>query len=102
MIIYLHRNAVNGKVYIGQTKTILAQRNQHDSNDYKGCGSFWNAIERYSWVGISFLIQFQKMHRNTTLCQTTISKNCKNKGIISVHKANKNYTWMYLTDYLNC
>lgn len=53
-------------------------------------------------VGISFLIQFQKMHRNTTLCQTTISKNCKNKGTISVHKANKNYTWMYLTDYLNC
>ena len=49
MIIYLHRNAVNGKVYIGQTKTILAQRNQHDSNDYKDCGSFWNAIERYSW-----------------------------------------------------
>ena len=49
MIIYLHRNAVNGKVYIGQTKTILAQRNQHDSNDYKGCGSFWNAIEKYGW-----------------------------------------------------
>ena len=48
MIIYLHRNAVNGKVYIGQTKTILAQHNQHDSNDYKGCGSFWNAIEKYS------------------------------------------------------
>lgn len=49
MIIYLHRNAVNGKVYIGQTKTILAQRNQHDSNDYKDCGSFWNAIEKYGW-----------------------------------------------------
>jgi hypothetical protein len=42
------------------------------------------------------------MHRNTTLCQTTISKNYKNKGTISAHKANKNYTWMYLTDYLNC
>ena len=49
MIIYLYRNAVNGKVYIDQIKTILAQRNQHDSNDYKGCGSFWNAIEKYSW-----------------------------------------------------
>lgn len=56
MIIYLHRNAVNGKVYIGQTKTILAQRNQHDSNDYKGCGSLWNAIERYSWDKFSYTI----------------------------------------------
>ena len=56
MIIYLHRNAVNGKVYIGQTKTILAQRNQHDSNDYKGCGSFWNAIEKYSWGKFSYTI----------------------------------------------
>ena len=56
MIIYLHRNAVNGKVYIGQTKTLLAQRNQHDSNDYKGCGSFWNAIEKYSWDKFSYTI----------------------------------------------
>ena len=56
MIIYLHRNAINGKVYIGQTKTILAQRNQHDSNDYKGCSSFWNAIERYSWDKFSYTI----------------------------------------------
>ena len=56
MIIYLHRNAVNGKVYIGQTKTTLAQRNQHDSNDYKGCGSFWNAIEKYSLDKFSYTI----------------------------------------------
>lgn len=56
MIIYLHRNAVNGKVYIGQTKTTLAQRNQHDSNDYKGCGSFQNAIEKYSWDKFSYII----------------------------------------------
>lgn len=56
MIIYLHRNAINGKVYIDQTKTILAQRNQHDSNDYKGCGSFWNAIEKYSQDKFSYTI----------------------------------------------
>ena len=56
MIIYLHRNTINGKAYIGQTKTILAQRNQHDSNDYKDCGSFWNAIERYSWDKFSYTI----------------------------------------------
>lgn len=56
MIIYLHRNAVNGKVCISQTKTTLAQRNQHDSNDYKGCGSFWNAIEKYSWDKFSYTI----------------------------------------------
>lgn len=56
MIIYLHRNAINGKVYVGQTKTILAQRNRHDSNDYKGCDSFWNAIEKYSWDKFSYTI----------------------------------------------
>ena len=41
MIIYLHRNIVNGKVYIGQTKAMLEQRSRHDGSGYKGCGLFW-------------------------------------------------------------
>lgn len=100
MIIYLHRNTINRKAYIGQTKTI-----QHSAINIIAMTIkvvVHSGMQLKNIVGINFLIQFQKMHRNTTLCQTTISKNCKNKGTISVHKVNKNYTWMYLTDYLNC
>lgn len=233
MIIYLHRNIVNGKVYIGQTKAMLEQRSRHDGSGYKGCGLFWNAIEKYGWEKFShaileycteenvdereqYWIQFfdatnpdfgynlmpggraakdktltkigvycketgqyftslsdaaewaglartsmhditrqvegkrisagkhpetnaplhwcfskeeintpnkirsshnaiavilletgeifpsiKKASENIPLCQTTIAKNCKTKGTISIHKADKQYTWMYLTDYLN-
>lgn len=234
MIIYLHRNTVNGKVYIGQTKTTLTQRSRHDGSGYKNCSLFWNAIEKYGWDKFSHTIlekctennvdereqywinffdatnpnfgynlmpggraakdkslvkigvycketgqyftslsdaaewaglartsmhditrqiegerisagkhpdtkiplhwcfskeeinipnkirsshnamavilletgeifqSIRKAAESTALCQTTISKNCKSKGTISIHKADKNYTWMYLTDYLNC
>lgn len=101
MIIYLHRNTINGKAYIGQTKTILAQRNQYDSNDYKDCGSFWNAIEKYGWDKLSHTI-LEKCTEILHFIKQLFLKIIKNKGTISVHKANKNYTWMYLTDYLNC
>ena len=48
-IIYIHRNLINGKVYIGQTKTTLNARARKDGSGYKGCLIFYNAIQKYGW-----------------------------------------------------
>ena len=46
--IYIHRNKINGKVYIGQTKQPLKSR-WNNGYGYKQCTKFWNAIQKYGW-----------------------------------------------------
>lgn len=46
--IYMHRNKINGKVYIGQTKQELNDRWQN-GNGYKKSPKFYNAIQKYGW-----------------------------------------------------
>lgn len=55
-IIYIHRNLVNGKVYICQTKTTLNVRARKDGSGYKGCLIFYNAIQKYGWENFSHAI----------------------------------------------
>lgn len=47
--IYIHRNKINGKVYIGQTYTSLRARFGKNGIGYKGCPIFYNAIQKYGW-----------------------------------------------------
>lgn len=47
--IYMYTNTVNGKVYIGQTKTSLEQRAQKDGKNYRESPKFYNAIMKYGW-----------------------------------------------------
>ena len=42
-VIYIYKNKVNGKVYIGQTCETLARR-ARGGYGYKGCPHFYNAI----------------------------------------------------------
>ena len=49
--IYIHRNKINGKVYIGQTKQPLKSR-WNNGYGYKQCTKFWNAIQKYGWDNI--------------------------------------------------
>ena len=53
IIIYLHRNLINGKLYIGQTNTSILRRSHQDGSGYKGCSYFWNAIQKYGWDNFS-------------------------------------------------
>ena len=41
--VYMHRNKINGKVYIGCTKKPLSQR-YDNGNGYKKCTRFWSDI----------------------------------------------------------
>lgn len=47
--IYIYTNSVNGKVYIGQTKTSLEQRAQQGGRNYRESPKFYNAIIKYGW-----------------------------------------------------
>lgn len=47
--IYKYTNLINGKVYIGQTKSSLNRRSQKDGRNYQGCRHFYNAIQKYGW-----------------------------------------------------
>lgn len=46
--IYIYRNDINSKVYIGQTSKTLEERARNGLG-YQGCTYFYNAIEKYGW-----------------------------------------------------
>lgn len=54
--IYMHKNKINEKVYIGQTKRTLEQRSGSDGRGYKECDRFWNAIQKYGWDNFEHII----------------------------------------------
>ena len=47
--VYKYTNLINGKVYIGQTKTSLIKRAGSNGERYKGCRHFYLAISKYGW-----------------------------------------------------
>lgn len=53
--VYMHRNKINNKVYIGQTGTSVEDRWQNGKG-YKGCTLFERAIEKYGWDNFEHII----------------------------------------------
>ena len=47
--IYKYTNKVNGKVYIGKTRTSLQRRAGRNGERYSQCTYFGNAIKKYGW-----------------------------------------------------
>lgn len=47
--VYIHRNLINNKVYIGQTCNSLKGRSGKNGKNYKRNSYFWNDIEKYGW-----------------------------------------------------
>lgn len=54
-IIYIHRNKINGKVYIGQTSETLNRRARGGCG-YAGSPHFHRAIQEYGWENFEHLI----------------------------------------------
>ena len=62
--IYLHRNKINGKSYVGQTvhQDNLEKRTYTDGSGYKGKNKngndskFWRAIQKYGWDNFEHII----------------------------------------------
>ena len=53
--IYLHRNKINGKVYIGQTCQKPEKRWNY-GHGYKNCPRFYSAIVSYGWNNFEHII----------------------------------------------
>lgn len=53
--IYLHRNKINGKVYIGQTCQKPEKRWNY-GHGYKNCPRFYSAIVSYGWSNFEHII----------------------------------------------
>lgn len=51
--IYMHRNKINGKVYIGQTCDI---KHRWQPKCYQTSSYFYNAIEKYGWENFEHII----------------------------------------------
>ena len=54
--IYMHKNKINGKVYIGQTTQIDLKDRWKNGKGYKPCTYFYHAIEKYGWDNFEHLI----------------------------------------------
>lgn len=47
--VYIHKNLINGKIYVGITSRVPEKRWGKDGNGYKRHPYFWNAIKKYGW-----------------------------------------------------
>lgn len=54
--IYMHKNKMNGKVYIGQTTQTDLKDRWKNGKGYKTCTYFYHAIEKYGWDSFEHLI----------------------------------------------
>ena len=53
--VYMHRNKINGKVYIGKTDGPIKVR-WGKGKPYKGCPFFYHAIQKYGWDNFEHII----------------------------------------------
>ena len=55
-LVYIHKNKINNKVYIGQTHQLPYQRWGKNGNGYKTSPHFYRAIQKYGWNNFQHII----------------------------------------------
>ena len=69
--IYMHKNKINHKVYIGQTCQYPPTKRWLHGEGYQHCSKFYNAIQKYGWDNFEHII----LEENLTLQQAN-EKEC--------------------------
>ena len=58
--VYMHKNKINGKVYIGITYQNVKYRWRKNGEGYKK-QKFYNAIKKYGWDNFEHIILFENL-----------------------------------------
>ena len=61
-VVYMHKNLVNGKVYIGQTCN-LSERWRGSGKNYFNSIKFFNAIKKYGWDNFSHEVLYNNLNQ---------------------------------------
>ena len=59
--IYMHKNKINGKIYIEKTKRSLNARWKSNGEGYKTSPHMWNAIQKYGWDNFEHEILYENL-----------------------------------------
>lgn len=62
-LIYIHKNKINGKQYVGMTCQSVEQRWRNGKN-YKSCTAFNRAIEKYGWESFEHIILYDCLSKD--------------------------------------
>ena len=54
--IYIHKNKINGKIYVGQTCQNPPEERWKMGEGYKTCTKFYRAIQKYGWSNFEHII----------------------------------------------
>lgn len=100
-IIYLHRNKLNGKCYVGQTVKDNPNRRWQNGTGYKGNSKFYNAIQKYGWDNFEHII----LETNVPLTELNKRENywinyydCINNGYNLLYSSEENTHHSYSED----
>lgn len=61
-VVYMHRNIINGKVYIGQTCN-LSERWRGNGKNYFNSIKFYNAIKKYGWDSFTHEVLYSNLNK---------------------------------------
>ena len=59
--VYIHKNLINGKVYIGQTYRTLQERSGLNGKNYKDSTRFYEDIEKYGWDNFEHKVLYDNL-----------------------------------------
>ena len=76
--IYIHKNKINGKMYIGQTCQKPEYRWGKNGEGYKKCPAFYIAIQKYGWDNFEHIVFLSNL--------TMEEANLKEQELITLYK----------------
>lgn len=61
--VYMHKNKINGKIYIGTSCQQPIKRRWRQGSTYKECPKFYKDIEKYGFDNFEHIILFEKLNQ---------------------------------------